>query len=247
MKICAIYNVFDGVELLKGSMLTMADHVDLFIIVYQDVSNFGEGYNPIPDMDLSPFRAVLIKYDPIGIVGFRNEINKRNIGIDYAKKAGMTHFLAVDCDEYYEDFGGLKSKYLTSGKPGSVCKIQSYFKKAEWMFDGLENYYVPFIHKLNSNTESGVKNYPFYVDPTRKVNELEVIDIGGVMHHFSYVRRNILRKINNSSARENILKSQLMADYNSPELEEHPEGYYVRDFYKKIKVVPNKFNIPCFV
>jgi hypothetical protein len=66
LKLSVIYNVFDGVELLRGSMLCMKDHVDLFIIVYQDVSNFGEQYNPLPDMDLSGFSNVtLVKYDPV--------------------------------------------------------------------------------------------------------------------------------------------------------------------------------------
>jgi hypothetical protein len=60
------------------------------------------------------------------------------------------------------------------------------------------------------------------------------------MHHFSYVRKNIERKINNSSARANILKSKLLEDYNNPEV---GPGFYVQDFKQRLIEVPNYFNI----
>jgi hypothetical protein len=41
MKLAAIYNAWDGVELLKGSMNCLKDGVDIFIVIYQDVSNYG--------------------------------------------------------------------------------------------------------------------------------------------------------------------------------------------------------------
>ena len=47
MKLAAIYNVWDGVELLRGSMESVKDGVDLFIIVYQNVSNIGEVFHPL--------------------------------------------------------------------------------------------------------------------------------------------------------------------------------------------------------
>ncbi len=48
MKLAAIYNVWDGVELLKHSIASIKQDVDLIIIVYQDISNFGEEFNPLP-------------------------------------------------------------------------------------------------------------------------------------------------------------------------------------------------------
>jgi len=63
--LAAIYNVWDGIELLRGSMLQLKGHVDYFIIVYQTTSNFGEQYNPLPDIDITGFDNVhLVCYNP---------------------------------------------------------------------------------------------------------------------------------------------------------------------------------------
>ncbi|MFW8746205.1 hypothetical protein, partial [Mesorhizobium japonicum] len=80
-----------------------------------------------------------------------------------------------DCDEYYENFGEAKQKFIDSGAKGSVCKILTYFKKPTLRLENEDNYYVPFIHELNENTTVGNYGYPFYADPTRKINESNVV------------------------------------------------------------------------
>lgn len=248
MKLAAIYNVWDGVELLRGSMLTMKDHVDIFIIVYQDVSNYGEKYDPLPEM-LGTFNGVdtkiyFLKYEPnIALGGGMNETAKRNAGLDIAREEGCTHFLHVDCDEYYESFGVAKKMYLASTKEGSVCKLMTYFKHPTYRFEHPDNYYVPFIHRLRAETLSGKGKYPFYVDPTRRINTDNVVELPVFMHHFSYIRTDIQRKIRNSSAKNNILKSNLLEDWYKIGLKEAENGYFVKDFGQKLMVVPNIFNI----
>ncbi len=240
-KLAAIYNVWDGVELLRGSMMSIKNEVDIFIIVYQKVSNFGEKYNPLPEMDLSGFKYLLVEYEPNSINGFQNEITKRNIGLECAKSLDCTHFMHVDCDEYYENFHIAKFEYLTKNEAGgSVCKIFTYFKSPTLRFKFPDNYYVPFIHKLNSYTAAGGNTYPFYVDPTRRINEKNVIELEIKMHHFSYVRKDIDRKVRNSSAKANIERSQLLQDYRSPEIQ---AGSFVKDFKQNLIEVENQFNI----
>lgn len=241
MKLAAIYNAWDGICLLRGSMLCLKNHVDLFIIVWQDVSNFGEKYNPIPDMDLSGFPNVILhKYDPTVGAGPFNEKKKRNIGLDIARANGCTHFLHLDNDEYYEDFGEAKNLYIKAGKAGSVCKLYTYFKLPTLRFDTPDGYFVPFIHELRADSQAGMRNYPFYVDPTRRINETEVIELPVYMHHFSWVRKDIERKCRNSSAKENIERGTMLQDYYSPNI---GPGYYVKDYDKKLVNVPNLFSI----
>jgi hypothetical protein len=243
MKLAAIYNVWDGAELLSGSMQCLADHVDVFIIVWQDVSNFGEPYNPLPDIDFSGIKSLILqKYEPQSTSGSKNERAKRNIGLDIAKREGCTHFLHVDCDEYYPDFGKAKELFISSGLQGSVCKMFTYFKLPTLRLASEDNYFVPFIHELRPETAAGVANYPFYVDPTRKINVEKVGELPVIMHHFSWVRRNIERKARNSSAKKNIENSFLLADYYS---EEVGEGFYVRDYQQKLISVENLFGIAC--
>lgn len=242
MKLAAIYNVFDGIELLYGSMKCMKDDVDLFIIVWQDVSNFGEKYDCIKDFKLPDFGCNIIfaKYEPTSINGTYNEILKRNLGIQYAKEEDCTHFLHVDCDEYYDNFNGAKQQYINSGAKGSVCKILTYFKKPTLRLEKEDNYYVPFIHELKSNTHAGAKEYPFYVDPTRKINETDVQLLNVYMHHYSWIRKDIERKVRNSSAKKNIERSQLLQDYYSDEMK---AGYFLKDYNQKLIEVDDLFNI----
>lgn len=244
MKLAAIYNCWDGIELLKGSMDCMKYQVDEFILVWQDVSNFGEFYNPIPDMDLSGFKNVtLIKYDPIVGAGMYNEKQKRNIGLDAARAKGCTHFLHVDCDEYYENFGEAVEIYINSGKPGSVCSLYTYFKLPTLRFETKDGYFVPFIHELKPDTQAGTRHYPFYVDPTRRINETEVVELPVTMHHFSWIRKDIERKCRNSSAKENIEVGTMLLDYHSSEV---GPGYYVQDYDQKLISVPNQFSLSGF-
>lgn len=252
MRLAAIFNLFDGCELLEGVLKCLNGHVDVYIFLYQKVSNFGEHYNPIFEIS-EAWRSVKQKksiqviweYLPAEFGGFSNEIKKRNIGIDIARDHGCTNFLHVDCDEYYEDFAALKKEYIDSGYAGSVCPIYTYFKKPTWRLENLDGYFVPFIHELHSDTKAGRSSYPFYCDPTRVINQPNVIKLSQPMHHFSWVRNDIERKARNSSAGQsgNKLKG-LLDDYHSPELEAHPDGYIIKDMGgQKIKIVPDLFGI----
>src|SRR5688572_24354584 len=103
-KLCVIFNVWDGAELLNGSIDCIKNHVDLIIIVYQDVSNWGEYYDPLKDFNRHGLKYILVKYEPKIKDGRTNEIAKRNLGLKVAKENGCTHFSHMDCDEYYENF-----------------------------------------------------------------------------------------------------------------------------------------------
>lgn len=248
VKLAAIYNVWDGVELLKGSIDQL--DVDLIIIVWQDISNFGEYFDPMERIradGIDKPNVIFEKYTPGIKTGFKNEIEKRQLGLEIAKKNGCTHFLHLDCDEYYdkEEFKKAKEYFLRSGHKGSACKMWTYFKDPTFRLETPEGYYVPFIHELQSNTRIS-KIYPYYVDPTRRINQTDVIELNLFMHHFSWVRENIDRKVNNSSAKSNLLRGTLLNDYHSTNLFSNPSGYYLKDFDKRIKLVENKFNVQGF-
>lgn len=244
MRLAAIYNVWDGIELLAGSMRSIQSRVDEFIIVWQDISNFGDQsiteqmiIQAIPELDNITF----MKHVPVVGLGMKNEIAKRNIGIEMAKHLRCTHFILMDTDEYYDDFGYCVKLFDQCGHRGSVCKLLTYFRHPTLRFENPDNYYVPFIHELNDNSITGNKSYPFYVDPTRRINEIDVVELPIYMHHFSYVRENIDRKLMNSSARNNIIKiiDQIKFDY-----ENASPGFVVKSYNnQKLITVDNKFNI----
>lgn len=248
MRLCAIFNVwFDSVELLPYSLNCLVNQVDEIIIVRQTVSNFGERIDyelfseDFLEKTFSGTIFTFVEFTPsLKLSGMRNETNKRNLGLEVARSSGCSHFLNIDSDELFENFGSAKKAYFDSGHAGSVSKMFTYFKKPTLRFENPDNYYVPFIHELKPDTVLGKSGYPFYVDPTRRVNEADVIELPHLMHHMSYVRKDISLKVRNSSARENILKSKLMRDYHDPNV---GEGFYVADFKQKLVETPNIFNI----
>lgn len=222
MKLAAIYNVWDGEELLDKSMECLEGEVDLFIIVWQDVSNWGNEHNPMDNLNLYGRNdVVLAKHNPPAKAttwgqAAQHEKAKRNLGLQLALEHECTHFLHMDCDEFYEDFREAKREYIHSGADGSVARMYTYFKRPTWRLADFDNYYVPFIHRLHKNTQAGGSKYPYYCDPTRTINTHDVALLQEPMHHMSWVRKNIKRKASNSTARGNIFKSQLLQDYENP-------------------------------
>ncbi len=247
MKLAAIYNVWDGEELLKYSVKS-ALPCDVFIFVFQMISNYGEIHDPYPEikritqeLTTKGKQVVAHNYSPdLTKSGTWNETEKRNLGLKIARSFSCTHFLHLDCDEIYEDFEGAKREYFSHGVSGSVCSIYTYFKLPTLRFENPDNYFVPFIHKLESNTIAGHNEYPFYVDPTRKINNTPIaILLPVTMHHFSYVRKDIGQKLRNSSAKVNIERSSVAEDYAAA-----CPGYFVKDFFnQRLIEVQNKFNI----
>lgn len=246
IRLAAIYNVWsDSVELLRGSLMCIKDHVDQVIIVYQTVSNFKEPGDPLPDIMnaikvISFDKVILHNYIPDFTLGEGavHEKLKRNIGLDIARNNYCTHFLHMDSDEYYQDFGAAKLQYLKSGCSGSAAQMWTYFKSPTLRFENHEGYYVPFIHVLRPDTVAGKTSYPLYVDPTRRINDTNVTIIDEKMHHFSWVRKDINIKLRNSTAKDNIAKGTGIEDYNNPDL---GAGSYVKDFQMKLVEVENLF------
>jgi hypothetical protein len=71
----------------------------------------------------------------------------------------------------------------------------------------MEQYWVPFICQIKPEQTVG-QGFPVYADPTRgiaPVAHFHAFDKNEVaMHHFSYVRHNLRRKLANSTARPNF-------------------------------------------
>ncbi len=247
MKLSAIYSVWDSEELLTKSIEFLGDHVDLVIIVYQTISNFGENYDPLPAIEHlhQNDKVLFVKFEPeLSYPAMQNERLKRNLGLQFAKANHCTHFLHIDCDEFYEDFGVAKKAFLESGHKGSVCRLHTYFKKPTLRFDKPEDYFVPFIHELREDTMSGSSSYKYWVDPTRTVNESDIIELPIFMHHFSWVRRDIMRKARNSSANFNDQRvarnKQIFEDYNSPNI---GTGYFLQNWNRTLIEVPDTFGL----
>lgn len=217
MKIGVSYNLWDGEELLDGSIKQIRNLVDYVSVVYQTTSNFGNPCNPelVPILERLKSEGLideLFEYNPkINKGGHFNEIQKRNIGLTLSQGAGCTHHMSMDSDEYYitSEFENLKKLIEEGDYDSSYCQMQTYYKSWEYSLDPAETYYVSLIFKIKYDSNYVIMApSPVLVDPTRRMSpcikplvlKREQIQ----MHHGSYIRDNIRTKLTNSSASVNF-------------------------------------------
>ena len=214
MKLGVSYNLFDGEELLKSSILSIRDNVDFISVVFQTESNCGNSGNPevtklLNDLEKERLIDLVVHYTPdLGKSPSDNEIIKRNIGLDLSREYKCTHHLSMDADEFYdkEDFEVAKIEIEAGNYNSSACRLLTYYKNNRTVLDPMEDYYVSFIYKIHKEVNYSRIPFPVLVDPTRRMpaGKLKVYDTFDlVMHHFSYVRNNLKLKLENSSAKEN--------------------------------------------
>lgn len=214
MKLAAIYNCFDGEELLPGSIRQIQGEVDELIIVYQYESNSGEWYHELATtlvaLKATYPEATFREYHPdLTISPQHNELKKRTVGLEMARDMGCTHFLMMDNDEYYDtgDFAKARQQIAYEAYDTTACRLFTYYQQPTYRLEPMEGYYVPFICRLKPETRLGFE-FPVLADPTRRVQPagkfyaFEPTEL--VMHHYSYVRNDLGRKLRNSSARRNL-------------------------------------------
>lgn len=227
MKLGAIYNVFDGEEFLQKSIENIRSSVDFIGVIFQSISNYGNPCSPFIGEFLSSMKSSgLIDYVFTVEPNFPalpevNESRKRQAGLNLCRKQGCTHFICIDVDEFYDknEFQTAKECIEKDGYDSSACSMYTYFKKPIYRLVPEENYFVPFIHKIKDNTFVGdfSNEYPVYVDRTRGVSGVNKFILFNkeelMMHHMSYVRKNIASKLNNSTAKRNFKNIDKYIEY----------------------------------
>lgn len=258
MKLAAIVNHWvDCEELLPFFIKNTLQWADALVIVVSDKSNTGEvkyvGLSQhIYASVLSGAKDVTFqKWSPDLNKSQRdNETDKRNFGLDAARFIGATHFVTCDTDEMYipEEVNRIKELFDDTNLNGLVVPCQTYFAHP-WLTIGRDTTLVPFIHKLNPDTRHEFnRSYPFAwidgkirIDPTRSLNYTSGIihTESVVMHHYSYIRRDMALKIRNSTARANIERSTILNDLACAK-----EGYFCQFYGKTLVRTDVDFGIP---
>jgi len=256
MKLGVSYNVFDGEELLEGSIKQIREHTDYISIVYQEVSNFGNQCNPrlldiLNDLVLNNLVDELVKYEPeVNRGGHFNEITKRNIGLELSRKNGCTHHMSMDSDEYYisDEFERVKNVIELNNYDSSYCQMRTYYKSWEYALDPPEDYYVPLIYKIKDVSKFVMMApSPVLVDPTRRISHISVPVVFRrdeiEMHHGSYIRDDLRTKLVNSSASVNFRGNidNLVNHYNNWEYPNDVLWGGLPSKYLKVKKVDNLF------
>lgn len=245
-RLCAIFICWDDWEILKYSIDSIAPKVDGIIVIGSTESTSGE-FSPIPrEFYENPYFDLFIKNPDLKKLRRENEIEKRNFGLEKARELGYSHFIMLDADEFYPDFTEEKKRFDDPDLEGLVCDSILYFRSPTLCFDDITR--VPFIHRLANARFVKNYEYPFSIskdyhpciDPTRTLNLKNIQKSEIKMHHFSYIRSDIRKKIRNSAGqRVNTFQHLLIHDYRNAK-----EGYKCEFFQKTLRKVDNIFCLP---
>lgn len=249
MKLAAIFCVWHDWDMLTYAVDNIRPVVDRVIIVGSEYSNYGDK-SEIPPWFVN---YELIRFEPTeGLPPMINETDKRNMGLNFARMEGYTHFIMLDADEFYDRKQFTIEKQRLIDNPdlaGLVCASRVYFKSPS-LTVGLDTTRVPFIHKITPTLKHTFNSlYPFAwegknirIDPTRSLNINSGVEWSPIiMEHYSWCRKDIEIKIRNSTARANIERSTFRKDFALAK-----EGYFVEYYGKTLIRASVDFNIPEF-
>lgn len=256
MRLGIFYTIFNGTELLNGAIRNILPHVDVILLHYQTTSNRGHRSNEFSEW-YEKNRSILS--DKIRILKYKprndwqktkmNERIKHNQALMYLRKEGCTHFMMSACDHYYNPDEFALAKEKAKDFDVTWSGMYTYYKYPEWQLTPMENYYMPFICKLGEKTKIG-SGFPVRVDPacgvTPYTTQYGFATKELILHHYSMVRTDIRNKFINAASNINYKDrvNEFVNEYENYDIEVNPGvSYFSGDCIRKIKVVPNWFNI----
>lgn len=200
---------------------------EIILIHYQVVSNTGR---KLPDQykKISEGNKIrVLKFTPKAASSPKvNETKKRNEGIAYLRKQGMKTFVSCDEDELYlyDELARAANIYYNGSYDCALVQMQTYYKEPTIRITPPEKYFCPLFYDMRESTKFVYGNREgfwsiYKVDPSRKISPVKrpiIFQRHTIqMHHFSYVRRDIRRKLFNASSSVNY-KNRLeeIAEYH---------------------------------
>lgn len=207
------YNVFNGEEHLIHSIRQIRPCVDFINLVVQTVSNLGNSAGPTLEATIAATleqgladRVIWFAPD-LSVPPVMNELHKRNIGLEDAKRAGVTHFMTMDCDEYYDprEFAAARDFIGDCRIRASSVRSYLHIRRPIWRSRFPDNTCCAFLSEIERDTVITLNApYPTFIDGTRGINEkgrpFHFFDEHIIaMKHMNLVRHNFDSKLSNSS------------------------------------------------
>jgi hypothetical protein len=216
MKLSAGYVVFDGLETLEKSILSIRESVDLILVSYQTVSwgNTKCSEDLIPTLQRLKDEGLIDEilefkdFVPSSLVTSEEvlrakayETRKRQSLLRRSLALGATHYLSMDADEFYvkSEFDEAKRQIVKEDLQATAVRYINYLTPT--LHQGYSQFRVPFIYRIGERSQHGPAQFIFAgVDPTRGIID-ESITRSRIfsqdvitMHHMEMVRKDLLGK-----------------------------------------------------
>jgi hypothetical protein len=254
MKLGICYMVFDGEELLEFAIKSIRNQIDHIAVTYQTTSYFGNPCGPelIPTLEkLKSLGLIdeLIFFEPnLSLHHKENEVALRNIGLEASQRAGCTHHISADTDDFYQaDQLEYAKKVVDEGNYDfTMAPYINYYKDPTFLVTPIQNLVISFIHPVNNKYDKNNKNFPFKIEPTRKLtnhNSYKLFTLKEItIHHMSFIRKDIRKKFANNDNKNYYQVEQLITHWENYQL-----GGRVTllpdQMNRKTTQVPNQFGI----
>ena len=232
-KLGVSYNLFCGEELLRSSILSIRNEVDYINVVWQEYSWTGEKAAEgltvlLNDLLKEGLIQKIIKFEFQGSQSAQKNsyfrCKKENIGIRDMRRAGCTHGMIMDVDEFYrkEEFRRAKEFVYANRITHSVCSIYDYRILPVYRMRDARDYCVSFIFKLSFLSrvvgKKRINNMPCYIDAYRTVPFIPFIHkfyyLNMVnMHHMTGVRKDYGKKLRNTLSNYSESGRQAIKEY----------------------------------
>lgn len=211
MKLGICYMVFDGEELLEFAATSIRNQIDHISATYQTTSYFGNPSSPELQVTMERLKTMglideLIFFEPdLTLPPKENELKLRNIGLEASRKAGCTHHISADVDEFYKaDQLEYAKKVMEGDYEFSMAPLSTYYKEPTYLVWPEQKLAVSFIHPVTNEYTKDIMQpeFPFRIEITRRLRDRQKYKLFTreecVIHHMSYVRKDIRKKFKNS-------------------------------------------------
>ncbi len=179
MRAAGSYNVFNGEEHLLASLQSVRRGLDHINLVVQRRSNWDEAASDELETVLSEAKArglcdEIIAFEPdLSAAAQENEFHKRSLGLAAALAAGATHFMTLDCDEFYEPdaFDAAKAAIRANGWETTAVATYLHIKRPIWRSREPDTTCCAFLTAVDASSALSFRgDYPVLVDPTRRLH-----------------------------------------------------------------------------
>jgi hypothetical protein len=212
MKLGICYMVFDGEEFLEFATSNIRNQIDHISVTYQTTSYFGNPSSPdifdlLNSLKNKGLIDQIIHFEPnLELHPKENELKLRNIGLEASRNANCTHHISADVDEFYDanQLEYVKKEVEGNDYEFTVAYMEVYYKDPTFLVTPSQNLLTSLIHPVDNeyNKDIHYPEFPFHMETTRRFSKYKKYRVFTkeefLMHHYSYVRKDILKKFNNS-------------------------------------------------
>jgi hypothetical protein len=203
MKLGITFSVFSGLELLKPSLINVRPFAHYITVVWSKTSTTGD---PAPAY-LIPLLNSLVEEDLIDELVCENPkvsnnpcemqmacLTKREIGRRACQRAGCTHHLIKDCDEFHDPVQFKAAMEKAKGFDCTLSMIREFVGNPTTQLKAISGLYVPFIHPIDKPLKARERPFRVICDGGRTMGGVSNWYIFKpeelLLDHYTFVRFN---------------------------------------------------------